>query len=128
MLIAGDICGTKADLASYSPESGPHAPMRRPSRFQALFLAQRDHGIDSARSTRRHVAGDECRSKEHQTNSEQHGQAQCTCSVKRTLHGAAERIRASEPQRQPARGKRQARRRVPCGARSPVSVAQPCRS
>ena len=26
MLIAGDIGGTKTDLAIYSPESGPHAP------------------------------------------------------------------------------------------------------
>src|SRR5262244_2334610 len=27
MLIAGDIGGTKTDLAIYSPESGPHAPL-----------------------------------------------------------------------------------------------------
>src|SRR4029077_18243689 len=27
MLIAGDIGGTKTDLAIYSPESGPHTPL-----------------------------------------------------------------------------------------------------
>lgn len=27
MLIAGDIGGTKTDLAIYSPEFGPHAPL-----------------------------------------------------------------------------------------------------
>jgi hypothetical protein len=27
MLIAGDIGGTKTDLAIYSPESGPHVPL-----------------------------------------------------------------------------------------------------
>jgi len=27
MLIAGDVGGTKTDLAIYSPESGPHVPL-----------------------------------------------------------------------------------------------------
>jgi glucokinase len=58
MLIAGDIGGTKTDLAIYSPESGPHTPLAQtevhsgdyPS-LQAMvkeFLAQRKTSVDVA--------------------------------------------------------------------------------
>src|ERR1700751_4171646 len=58
MLIAGDIGGTKTDLAIYSPESGPHAPLAEtevhsadyPS-LQAMvaeFLAQVKMSVDVA--------------------------------------------------------------------------------
>src|ERR1041384_5321649 len=70
-------------------------------------MAQRDHGIHSARSTCWNIAGDQCRSKENQTNCEQNWEAQRTCSVKRTLHCATKRIGASQPQYQPGRGERQ---------------------
>jgi len=58
MLIAGDIGGTKTDLAIYSPESGPHTPLAQtevhsgdyPS-LQAMvkeFLAQHKTSVDVA--------------------------------------------------------------------------------
>jgi glucokinase len=58
MLIAGDIGGTKTDLAIYSPESGPHVPLAQteahsadyPS-LQAMvkeFLAQEKMSVDVA--------------------------------------------------------------------------------
>jgi len=58
MLIAGDIGGTKTDLAIYSPESGPHTPLAQtevhsasyPS-LQAIvseFLAQLNMSVDVA--------------------------------------------------------------------------------
>src|SRR5260370_5123528 len=37
MLIAGDIGGTKTDLAIYSSESGPHAPLAETERHSADY-------------------------------------------------------------------------------------------
>jgi glucokinase len=58
MLIAGDIGGTKTDLAIYSPESGPHTPLAQTevhsadySSLQAMvmeFLAQVKMSVDVA--------------------------------------------------------------------------------
>jgi len=58
MLIAGDIGGTKTDLAIYSSESGPHAPLAETERhsadypsLQAMvaeFLAQVKMSVDVA--------------------------------------------------------------------------------
>ena len=58
MLIAGDIGGTKTDLAIYSPESGPHKPLAQTQRHSAdypsleamvrEFLAQVKMSVDVA--------------------------------------------------------------------------------